>query len=180
MKIWFRWKFRKFFETFINFRIMIKTQKGAIIIHDCIYQFVRIFYHSRFKPLQLEMTATQLLAPILDLVLTLPLIIRLFNEFSRFSNETKMRYQTKPEINEWSWWSLMMMLQRTRSVDLLLKFLLYSHIYLSSVACLIEPDGRIRLTTLYHAKVLRKNLNSEIQARDAQVNVFILLHKWIS
>ena len=78
---------------------MIKTQKGAIIIHDCIYQFVRIFYHSRFKPQQLEMTATQLLAPVLDLVLTLPLIMRLFKEFSKFSKTLKMRVQTKPEIN---------------------------------------------------------------------------------
>ena len=69
------------------------------MIHDCIYQFIRIFYHSRFKPHQLEMTATQLLAPVLDLVLTLPLITRLFQEFSRFSNATKMRVQSKPEIN---------------------------------------------------------------------------------
>ena len=76
-----------------------QTQKGAIMIHDCIYQFLRIFYHSRFKPQQLEMTATQLLAPVLDLILTLPLIIRLFQEFSRFSNATKMRVQSKPEIN---------------------------------------------------------------------------------
>ena len=70
------------------------------MIHDCIYQFLRIFYHSRFKPQQLEMTATQLLAPILDLILTLPLVMRLFQEFTRFSNATKMRVQSKPEINE--------------------------------------------------------------------------------
>ena len=83
----------------VNFRSLIQTQKGAIIIHDCIYQFLRIFYHSRFKPQQLEMTATQLLAPFLDLILTLPLVIRLFQEFSRFSNATRMRVQSKPEIN---------------------------------------------------------------------------------
>ena len=77
-----------------------RTQKGAIMIHDCIYQFLRIFYHSRFKPQQLEMTATQLLAPILDLILTLPLVMRLFQEFTRFSNATKMRVQSKLEINE--------------------------------------------------------------------------------
>ena len=83
----------------ITFRIIIQTQKGAIMIHDCIYQFLRIFYHSRFKPQQLEMTATQLLAPVLDLILTLPLVMRLLQEFSRFSNATKMRVQSKPEIN---------------------------------------------------------------------------------
>ena len=69
------------------------------MIHDCIYQFLRIFYHSRFKPQQLEMTMTQFLAPILDLVLVLPLIMRLFKDFWRFSNATRMRVQSKPEIN---------------------------------------------------------------------------------
>ena len=77
-----------------------QTQKGAIMIHDCIYQFLRIFYHSRFKPQQLEMTATQLLAPVLDIILTLPLVMRLFQERNRFSNATKMKVQSKPEINE--------------------------------------------------------------------------------
>ena len=80
---------------FHNFR----TQKGAIMIHDCIYQFLRLFYHSRFKPQQLEMTKTQFVAPVLDLVLVLPLILRLFKDFSRFSNATKMKIQSKPEIN---------------------------------------------------------------------------------
>ena len=70
------------------------------MIHDCIYQFLRIFYHSRFKPQQLEMTATQFLAPVLDLIFTLPLVIRLFQEFARFSNATRLKVQSKPEINE--------------------------------------------------------------------------------
>ena len=70
------------------------------MIHDCIYQFIRIFYHSRYKPQQLEMTATQLLAPVLDLILTLPLVMRLFQEFSGFSNATKMGAQSKLEINQ--------------------------------------------------------------------------------
>ena len=88
------------FGTLINFCIILQTQKGAVMIHDCIYQFLRIFYHSRFKPQQLEMTATQFLAPVLDLVFTLPLVIRLFQEFARFSNATRLKVQSKPEINE--------------------------------------------------------------------------------
>ena len=84
----------------VYFHFIIQIKKGAIMIHDCIYQFLRIFYHSRFKPQQLEMTATQLLAPALDFILTLPLVTRLFQEFSRFSNATKMKVQSKPEINE--------------------------------------------------------------------------------
>ena len=70
------------------------------MIHDCIYQFLRLFYHSRFKPQQLEMTLSQLLAPALDLVLVIPLILRLFKDFSRLSNKTKTRNQFKPEINQ--------------------------------------------------------------------------------
>ena len=91
--------FNDHLEIQITFCNLIQTQKAAIMIHDCIYQFLRIFYHSRFKPQQLQMTVTQLLAPVLDLVLTLPLIIRLFKEFSQFSKATKMRVQSKPEIN---------------------------------------------------------------------------------
>ena len=81
------------------FSYLFQTSKGAIMIHDCIYQFLRLFYHSRFKPQQLEMTTTQLLVPIFDLILALPLIMRLFKDFSRFSNATKLKIQSKPEIN---------------------------------------------------------------------------------
>ena len=37
------------------------------------------------------------------------------------------------------------------------------------MACLTEPDGQIRLATLYQAKVLRKNLASELKVRDAEL-----------
>ena len=70
------------------------------MIHDCIYQFLRLFYHSRFKPQQLEMALSQLSAPVLDLILVLPLIFTLYQDLSRFSNETKLRVQSKPEIKE--------------------------------------------------------------------------------
>ena len=36
------------------------------------------------------------------------------------------------------------------------------------MACLTEPDEKIRLALLYQAKILRKNLDSELKARDAQ------------
>ena len=51
--------FNDHLEIQITFCILIQTQKAAIMIHDCIYQFLRIFYHSRFKPQQLEMTGTR-------------------------------------------------------------------------------------------------------------------------
>ena len=139
------------------------------MIHDCIYQFLRIFYHSRFKPQQLEMTATQLLAPVLDFALTLPLIMRLMQDISQFSSATKIRIESKPEVNKKLFFSYFerSVSQVDSSEELCNKFLLYSHIYLSSMSCLIDPDGNVRLATLYQAKMLRKNLDSEIKARDA-------------
>ena len=35
------------------------------------------------------------------------------------------------------------------------------------MACLTEPDEKIRLASLYQAKIFRKNLDSEYKARDA-------------
>ena len=55
-----------------------------------------------------------------------------------------------------------------RSEDLLLKFLLYSHIYLSSIACLTKSDGKVRLAILYQAKMYKKTLASELKARNAK------------
>ena len=66
------------------------------------------------------------------------------------------------------------LLRRSQSKDLWPMFLLYSHIYLSSIACLTKPDGNVRLATLYHAKMLRKNLDSELKARDARILTFFL------
>ena len=136
------------------------------MIHDCIYQFLRLFYHSRFKPQQLEMTLSQLSAPVLDLVLVLPLILRLYKDLSRFSNETKLRVQSKPEITEPSP-NRRLRSDRIRSIqseNLWSKFLLFSPFYLSSIACL--TSGRIRLSILYQAKTYRQTVVAEIRARD--------------
>ena len=148
------------------------------MIHDCIYQFLRIFYHSRFKPQQLEMTTTQFLVPVFDLILSLPLVMRLFKDFSRFSKATKMKIKSKPEINGQSlmsfcvlvllWFACDKLTSVWTSEDLLFNFLLFSHIYLSSIACLTEPGGKVRLAILYQAKMYRKTLFSELKARSAQ------------
>ena len=140
----------------------LKTITGTIMIHDCIYQFLRLFYHSRFKPQQLEMTLSQLLAPALDLVLVIPLILRLFKDFSRLSNKTKTRNQFKPEINQ----KLIIKIYRNKSWKSHRKCLFFSHIYLSSIACLSECDGKTRLAILYQAKNYREILDTEMKARD--------------
>ena len=69
------------------------------MLHDCIYQFLRLFYHSRFKPTQLEMTWAQFATPVIDVVLVLPLILKLVQNISEFTNEAKMRLQSKLGIN---------------------------------------------------------------------------------
>ena len=69
------------------------------MLHDCIYQFLRLFYHSRFKPTQLEMTWAQFATPVIDVVLVLPLILRLARNISGFTNDARMRLKSKPGIN---------------------------------------------------------------------------------
>ena len=71
---------------------------GAIMLHDCIYQFVRLFYHSRFKPPQLQMTWAQFGTPVIDVVLVVPKIFKLAQNISRFTNEARMRLKSKPGI----------------------------------------------------------------------------------
>ena len=77
---------------------IFKIIKGAIILHDCIYQFIRLFYHSRFKPKQLEMTLTQLATPMIDVILVVPLIIKLAQNIVGFTNDAKLRMKSKPGI----------------------------------------------------------------------------------
>ena len=102
--VWF-WTITNYGQKLVNTQMPIApvffyiNVKGAIMIHDCIYQFLRLFYHSRFKPQQLEMTLTQLSAPVLDLILVLPLILRLYKDFLRFSNARKLKIQSKSEVN---------------------------------------------------------------------------------
>ena len=81
------------------FFVKILNYLGAIMLHDCIYQFLRLFYHSRFKPPQLDMTMSQLATPVIDLVLVLPLILRLVQDFWRLSNDTKMKRKSKTGTN---------------------------------------------------------------------------------
>ena len=78
-----------------------KIFQGAIILHDCIYQFIRLFYHSRFKPPQLEMTLAQLATPIIDVILVVPLIIKLVQNIAGFSNDAKNRIKSKPGMQKY-------------------------------------------------------------------------------
>ena len=130
------------------------------MLHDCIYQFLRLFYHSRFKPPQLEMTISQFATPVIDLVLVLPLILRLFKDFSRFSNSTKMMFKSKPGIcghmvpQGW--------IRVLQCDDPLPKFLIFSPFFITSMSCLTKSDGKIRLAILCQAKTYRKNITHEI------------------
>ena len=69
------------------------------MLHDCIYQFLRLFYHSRFKPPQLKMTWSQIATPVIDVVLVVPLILRLLQNILGFTNEARMRLKSKSGIN---------------------------------------------------------------------------------
>lgn len=43
----------------------------TILIHDCLYKLLKIFFFSRYKPAGLNFTTTQLLSPVLDLLVVL-------------------------------------------------------------------------------------------------------------
>ena len=75
--------------------LRLKIITGAIILHDCIWQFIRLFYHSRFKPPQLEMTLSQLATPIIDLILVVPLLVKLAQNIAGLSNDAKMKLKSK-------------------------------------------------------------------------------------
>ena len=75
-----------------------KIIKVAIMLHNCAYQFVRIFYHSRFKPPQLEMTLSQFALPLFDAILVLPLLRKLFQNMSGFTKKAKMKLKSKSEV----------------------------------------------------------------------------------
>ena len=62
------------------------------MMHDCIYQFLRIFYHSRFKPRQLELTPTQLSAPIFDLVLVHVMTLRCISHARYYDATSRVTY----------------------------------------------------------------------------------------
>ena len=54
------------FRTVCLWKLLMLTT--GVVFHDAIYQFLRIFYHSRFKPDNLQMTLAQWAMPIVDLV----------------------------------------------------------------------------------------------------------------
>ena len=54
------------FRTVCLWKLLMLTT--GVVFHDAIYQFLRIFYHSRFKPDNLQMTLAQWAMPIVDLI----------------------------------------------------------------------------------------------------------------
>ena len=69
------------FRTVCLWKLLMLTT--GVVFHDAIYQFLRIFYHSRFKPDNLQMTLAQWAMPIVDLVFLVgPLLqIKRFRHF---------------------------------------------------------------------------------------------------
>ena len=52
----------------------------TIVLHDCIYKFLRIFWFSRYKPAGLQMTSVQLIGPIIDIVVVVLGLLVIFKE----------------------------------------------------------------------------------------------------
>ena len=54
------------FRTVCLWKLLMLTT--GVVFHDAIYQFIRIFYHSRFKPDNLQMTLVQWAMPVVDII----------------------------------------------------------------------------------------------------------------
>ena len=68
----------------------------TILMHDCVYKFLKIFYFSRFKPAGLQMTTAQLLQPILDVLLVVISFVAIAKELY---NMTFTRKDLKAKLN---------------------------------------------------------------------------------
>ena len=53
----------------------------TIVLHDCIYKFLRIFWFSRYKPAGLQMTSVQLVGPIFDILVVFLSLLIIVKEF---------------------------------------------------------------------------------------------------
>ena len=53
----------------------------TIVLHDCIYKFLRIFWFSRYKPAGLQMTSVQLIGPVIDILVVLLSLLVILKEF---------------------------------------------------------------------------------------------------
>ena len=107
------------------------------------------------------MTLTQLATPMIDVILVVPLIIKLAQNIAGFTNDAKLRMKSKPGIindmseNVWA-----------KSYDPCLKIMMFSSFFLASVACLPEADEKIKLAVLYRAKIYRKKIVALMKVRD--------------
>ena len=43
----------------------------TVLTHDCVFKMLKIFFFSRYKPASLNFTTTQLIGPIIDVLLVL-------------------------------------------------------------------------------------------------------------
>ena len=106
------------------------------------------------------MTLTQLATPMIDVILAVPLIIKLAQNIAGFTNEAKLRMKSKPGIIDRS------KNERAKSDDPSLKIMIFSSFFLASVACLPEADEKIKLAVLYRAKIYRKKIVTLMKVRD--------------
>ena len=92
--LYFKWNFfihqwTDRIETFKN-EIQISTEADqtirglamilTILIHDCIFKLLKIFYFSRFKPAALNFTVTQLVGPVVDILMVMLSFITIINQ----------------------------------------------------------------------------------------------------
>ena len=52
----------------------------TILIHDCIFKLLKIFFFSRYKPAALNFTVTQLIGPVVDILMVMLSFLTIINQ----------------------------------------------------------------------------------------------------
>ena len=103
----------------------------TILMHDCIYKFLKIFYFSRFKPAGLQMTTAQLMQPVFDILLV---VVSFMSIVKELYNLTMKREDMHAKM----------------------KFFLFSPVFNSAMAFLTKQ--RERRVFLYRRRVYGKGV----------------------
>ena len=65
----------------------------SILVHDCIFKVFKIFYFSRYKPAGLNFTISQMLEPIIDILLVVVSMYQLIRAFLVIRKATKTHFE---------------------------------------------------------------------------------------
>lgn len=128
--------------------LRLLTFTSAVILHDAIYQFLRIFYYSRFKPPSLSITPAQFAMPLIEVILVLGPILTIVTQFKAIISSERLKNSSTIQF--------------------------IAPAYLGSASILIEKPGKIDNACRYLLKTAR-NEYQEAQKGEEWKNKLVLI-----